>query len=92
MLDCRSIQRVSELTVLILLISSTSKELSRMFNRIAEAIQQQDPNNRSLQNTRKHFKRRRINAVDSNKRITTSYETVHITEITIRQPVGTKLM
>lgn len=27
-----------------------------MFNRIADIIQQQGPNNRALQNTRKHFK------------------------------------
>jgi len=63
-----------------------------MFNRIAEVIQQKDPNNRSLQNTRKHFKGRRINAMDSNKRIATRYATVQTIEITIRQPVISKLM
>jgi len=78
--------------MLIILISSTSNKLSRKLSRIAEVIQQQDPNNRSLQNTRKHFKGRRINAMDSKKGITTSYATVQTTEIAIRQPVGTKLM
>jgi hypothetical protein len=92
MLDCRSIQTVAELKVLIILISSTSKTLPRMFNRIAEINQQQGPCNRSLQNTRKHFKGRRINAMDSNKRRTTSYATAQTTEITIRQPAGTKLV
>jgi F0F1-type ATP synthase beta subunit len=46
-----------------------NKKLSRIFNIIGEVVQQKGPNNRSLQNTRKHFKRRRINAMDSNKRI-----------------------
>jgi hypothetical protein len=68
MLDCRSLQRGAELTVLIILKSSTSKKLSRMLSRIAEVIEQQDLNNRSLQNTRKHFKGRRINAMNSKKR------------------------
>ena len=43
-------------------------------------------------NTRKHFRGCQINAVDSFKRITTSYVTTQPTDITIRETQGTEIV
>ena len=51
-----------------------------------------EPKDRSLGNTREHFRGWRINTVDSDKRITTSYVTKQLTDITIREIVGTELI
>ena len=74
----------------------SNKKISRVFYRIPNVInhyiKQQGTKDRSLTNTRKHFKMRRINVMYSNNKIITSSVTIQPNDISVSQPARTDLM